>query len=109
MGVMAPKEKKTKAQIALAAASANKKGGKKWNIKAKKDKAAISVFWDAATIKKIPDLTKSKILTISGVRDKLQVTGAMRKQVLKSLEAEGKITPISKQRRFVLYKSLAQN
>merc|ERR1712243_504412 len=98
--IMAPKEKKTKAQIALAAASASKKGGKKWVVKAKKDKANIQVFWDKSTINKIGDVAKANNITISGVRDKLQVTGCMCKEAIRMLEGEGKIVPVNKTSKF---------
>lgn len=100
---MAPKEKKTKAQIALAAASAARKGGKKWTSGAKKDKANIAVFWDQSTIKKVPDVAKAKNITISGVRDKLGITGGLCKQAIRMLEEQGQIVPIAKTSKFWLY------
>merc|ERR1712135_172860 len=73
---------------------------KKWTAKAKKDKANIQVYWDANTIKKVPEISKAKNITMSGVRDKLQVSGCMCKESIRYLEQQGSIKRVVQTSKF---------
>merc|ERR1712113_457280 len=105
LSVMAPKEKKTKAQIAAAAAAGGKRGKKKWMKGGKgKEKTNCAVHFDAKDIAKVQsDIPKAKLITLTTVRDKCNLSGSLCKMAIRSLESEGKIVPVVRQKGLWVY------
>merc|ERR1712167_316471 len=88
------KEKKTKEQIAKAAAG----GGKA------KEKTNNAVYFDEATYEKLlSDVPKSRLITVSTISDKLRVNGSVARAAIHDLESKGKIKRVSVHRSQLLY------
>merc|ERR1712100_518368 len=85
------KEKKTKEQIAKAAAGGGKAKKKKWNSGKTKEKTNNAVYLDEATYEKLlSDVPKSRLITVSTISDKLRVNGSVARAAIRDLEAKGK-------------------
>eukprot|EP00999_Lentomonas_sp_LEN2_P001638 NODE_2712_length_515_cov_155.162371_g2662_i0.p1 GENE.NODE_2712_length_515_cov_155.162371_g2662_i0~~NODE_2712_length_515_cov_155.162371_g2662_i0.p1 ORF type:complete len:113 (+),score=39.26 NODE_2712_length_515_cov_155.162371_g2662_i0:71-409(+) len=77
---------------------------KKWSKGKVREKLNNMVMWDEATKDKLfAEVPKSKVITISVVSDRLKVSGALAREGLKLLEAEGKIKPVFKHSRLLIY------
>eukprot|EP00921_Rhytidocystis_pertsovi_P016982 GHVQ01026748.1.p1 GENE.GHVQ01026748.1~~GHVQ01026748.1.p1 ORF type:complete len:108 (+),score=13.12 GHVQ01026748.1:530-853(+) len=88
---MAPKEKKTKEQIA-AAASASKGKKKKWSKGKSKDKLNNLVLFDKATYDKLlTEIPKSKLITPSVICERLKVNGSLARLAIRVLKEKGLI------------------
>merc|ERR1712199_117781 len=74
--------KKTKAQIAKAAA-AGAKAKKKWSKGKVKEKLNLAIFIDKDCFKGIKTLAKTKLVTVSTVSDKLKVNGSIARKIIR--------------------------
>merc|ERR1712137_644382 len=100
---MGKKEKKTKEQIAKAAAGGGK-AKKKWNSGKVKEKTNNAVYFDEATYEKLlSDVPKSRLITVSTISDKLRVNGSVARAAIRDLESKGKIKRVSVHRSQLLY------
>ncbi|KAH0483134.1 MAG: uncharacterized protein KVP18_001770 [Porospora cf. gigantea A] len=92
---MAPKEKKTKAQIAAAAAAGGKRGKKKWAKGNARDKAEKDVLFTKSTLDKLlSDIPKSKVITPSIVAERLGITVSLAKIGITHLMEDGRIKQV---------------
>lgn len=99
---MAPKEKKTKAQIAAAAASA--RGKKKWSKGRTKEKLNNSVLFDKPTWDKfLKEMPKVKLITPSVVSERFRINVTLAKQAIKYLEEKRMIRCVAKSRAQQIY------
>lgn len=90
--------KKTKEQIAKAAAASNKAGKKKWTKGKVKDKANHAVFFDDVLYKRIVDETpKMKLITVATLIDKFKMNGTLARQAIKHLTEKKLIKPVGDQ------------
>jgi small subunit ribosomal protein S25e len=79
-------QKKTKDQIAKAAASSSKGGRKKWTKGRIKDKVINAVFFDKPLFDKLlQEATRMKLITVSTLMDKLKITGSLARKGIKFL------------------------
>merc|ERR1712100_821339 len=98
------KEKKTKEQIAKAAAGGGKAKKKKWNSGKTKEKTNNAVYFDEATYEKLlSDVPNSRLITVSTISDKLRVNGSIARAAIKDLEAKGLIRKVSTHNAQLLY------
>ncbi|EPT28960.1 ribosomal protein RPS25 [Toxoplasma gondii TgCatPRC2] len=89
---MAPKEKKTKEQIAAAAAAGSRKNKKKWSKGKSKDKLNHSVLFDKATYDKLlADIPKARLITPHTVCERLKVNASLARQAIRYLKDQGLI------------------
>merc|ERR1739838_42669 len=106
---MAPKEKKTKAQIAAAAAAGGKRGKKKWQKDKVKEKSNVGFYFDANCVKKVNnEVPKMKMITLGTLRDKLQLSGSLCKEVVRVMESQGKIERVAKKGNFYLFSKITE-
>lgn len=91
---MAPKEKKTKEQIAAAAAAGGRKSKKKWSKGKSKDKLNNAVMFDKEKYDKLSEIVKSKLITPSIICERLKVNASCARQAIKVLAAQGAIKPV---------------
>ena len=86
---MAPKEKKTKAQIAMAASSGGRAKKKKWSKGKQQDKLNNSVIFDKTSAERLlKELPKLKFITPSIVSERFRITVSLARQAIKELEAK---------------------
>jgi len=89
---MAPKEKKTKEQIAAAAAAGGKAKKKKWSKGRSRDKLNNLILFDDATYEKLmSDIPKCKLITPSVLCERLRINGSLARTAIKYLQAKGHI------------------
>ncbi|KNC86303.1 S25 ribosomal protein [Sphaeroforma arctica JP610] len=92
---MPPKEKKTKEQIAKAAAAGGKGKKKKWSKGKVRDKLNNAVFFDKNTLEKFMKEVKTyKFITPSVVSERLRIGGSLARAALRDLAKEGLIKPV---------------
>eukprot|EP01096_Ripella_sp_DP13-Kostka_P003671 TRINITY_DN15509_c0_g1_i1.p1 TRINITY_DN15509_c0_g1~~TRINITY_DN15509_c0_g1_i1.p1 ORF type:complete len:147 (-),score=89.73 TRINITY_DN15509_c0_g1_i1:82-522(-) len=97
-------EKKTKEQIAKAAAAGGKSKKKKWSKGKSKEKANNASFFDQETYDKLlKEIPSQKAITISSIGDKLRITGSLARRAIQDLEAKGLIKPILKHHHLLVY------
>ena len=79
-------QKKTKEQIAKAAASSSKGGRKKWTKGRMKDKVVNSVFFDKPLFDKLlQEAGRMKLITVYTLMDKLKITGSLARKAIRFL------------------------
>jgi len=102
---MAPKEKKTKEQIAKAAMAGGQKGKKKkWSKAKSKEKQSLEVMMNADLYKRCQsEIPKQRVITISNVAEKLKVNAALAKQVIRHLHSKGLIREVVKHSTNLIY------
>eukprot|EP01134_Creolimax_fragrantissima_P005493 CFRG5493T1 len=92
---MPPKEKKTKEQIAKAAAAGGKGKKKKWSKGKVRDKLNNAVFFDKNSLDKFMKEVKTyKLITPSVVSERLRIGGSLARAALRDLASEGLIKPV---------------
>ena len=101
---MPPKtQQKSKAQKAMAA-SASKNKKKKWSKGKNRDKVALQVLMDADTFERMgKEVPKMKMVTPSTLSERLKINLSLARQAIKTLEAEGKIRPVLKSSKQLIY------
>ncbi|CDJ56581.1 R1 protein, putative [Eimeria maxima] len=94
-GGMAPKEKKTKEQIAAAAAAGSKKNKKKWSKGKSKDKLNYAVMFDQATLDKfMAEVPKMKLVTPYTICERLRINASLARRGIRELYSKGLIRPL---------------
>ncbi|CDJ47788.1 R1 protein, putative [Eimeria brunetti] len=95
---MAPKEKKTKEQIAAAAAAGSKKNKKKWSKGKSKDKLNYAVMFDAPTLEKFKaEVPKMKLITPFTICERLRINASLARRGIRELHRQGLIRPLGDQ------------
>nr|AFK38515.1 unknown [Lotus japonicus] len=90
------KEKKTKEQIAKAAAAGGRSKKKKWSKGKSKEKANNAVVFDKELYDKLlKEVPTSKLITISSIIDKLRINGSLARRALRELAAKDLIRPVA--------------
>ena len=88
-------QKKTKEQIAKAAAAARKSGKKKWSSGKVKDKLNNKVLLDETTIANInKEIGNMRIASVSTVSEKFKVGGSIARRIIRLYLANGKLQQI---------------
>merc|ERR1712070_36933 len=84
--------KKTKAQIAKAAASSGK-GKKKWGAKRKGEQKVNTVFIEKKELKKIKSgICGMKIITVGKIINRYNITGSLARSLVRTLRESGQIS-----------------
>ncbi|KAL8449997.1 hypothetical protein Emed_002738 [Eimeria media] len=95
---MAPKEKKTKEQIAAAAAAGSKKNKKKWSKGKSKDKLNYAVMFDQAALDKLmAEVPKMKLVTPYTICERLRINASLARRGIRELHSKGLIKPVGEQ------------
>ncbi|EZG67238.1 ribosomal protein S25 [Gregarina niphandrodes] len=99
---MPTKEKKTKAQIAQAAAAGSRARKK---VKARKvEKVRNAVFFDEASYKKLEtEVPRMKVITPYVVSDRLKITVSLARKGLRELESKNLIKRVSDYESSMIY------
>eukprot|EP01115_Flamella_aegyptia_P014400 TRINITY_DN81919_c0_g1_i1.p1 TRINITY_DN81919_c0_g1~~TRINITY_DN81919_c0_g1_i1.p1 ORF type:complete len:110 (+),score=28.39 TRINITY_DN81919_c0_g1_i1:41-370(+) len=97
-------EKKTKEQIAKAAASSSRGKKKKWSKGKTKEKADNAVFFTPEIhTRLIEEVPNGKVITVSHVSDKLKVNGSVARAGIRELCEKGLIKPVHTHHRQLIY------
>ena len=93
---MGPKvQQKTKEQKLAAALAGAKSKKKKWNKGKVREKLNAKILFDEDTLTRFnTEVPKMKLITPSGLIERLKITGSLARAALRQMEAEGKITLI---------------
>ncbi|SCU79001.1 LAME_0A06788g1_1 [Lachancea meyersii CBS 8951] len=101
---MPPKQQLSKAQKAAAAMAGGKKSKKKWSKKSHKDKAQHAVILDQEKYDRImKEVPTYRYVSVSVLVDRLKLGGSLARIVLRQLEQDGVITPVSKHSTQAIY------
>ncbi|OEH78348.1 putative R1 protein [Cyclospora cayetanensis] len=93
---MAPKEKKTKEQIAAAAAAGSRKNKKKWSKGKSKEKLNYAVMFDQATVDKLlAEVPKMKLITPFTICERLRINASLARRGIRELHSQGLIKPLA--------------
>ena len=89
---MAPKVQKSKEAKLKAAMAGGKGKKKKWSKGKVKEQLNNAVMFDKATWDKlVKEIPKSKLITPAIITERIKVNGALARQAIKVLEAQGQI------------------
>ncbi|CDJ42291.1 R1 protein, putative [Eimeria tenella] len=95
---MAPKEKKTKEQIAAAAAAGSKKSKKKWSKGKSKDKLNYAVMFDAGTLEKfLSEVPKMKLVTPFSICERFRINASLARRGIRELYRQQQLRPLGDQ------------
>ncbi|CAR25375.1 40S ribosomal protein S25 [Lachancea thermotolerans] len=101
---MPPKQQLSKAQKAAAAMAGGKKSKKKWSKKSHKDKAQHAIILDQEKYDRImKEVPTYRYVSVSVLVDRLKLGGSLARVVLRQLEQDGVIKPISKHSTQAIY------
>ncbi|SCU83375.1 LADA_0C11034g1_1 [Lachancea dasiensis] len=101
---MPPKQQLSKAQKAAAAMAGGKKSKKKWSKKSHKDKAQHAVILDQEKYDRImKEVPTYRYVSVSVLVDRLKLGGSLARIVLRQLEQDGVIKPVSKHATQAIY------
>ncbi|CUS22718.1 LAQU0S06e04456g1_1 [Lachancea quebecensis] len=101
---MPPKQQLSKAQKAAAAMAGGKKSKKKWSKKSHKDKAQHAIILDQEKYDRImKEVPTYRYVSVSVLVDRLKLGGSLARVVLRQLEQDGVIKPVSKHSTQAIY------
>ncbi|CEP64912.1 40S ribosomal protein eS25 LALA0_S15e00210g [Lachancea lanzarotensis] len=101
---MPPKQQLSKAQKAAAAMAGGKKSKKKWSKKSHKDKAQHAIVLDQEKYDRImKEVPTYRYVSVSVLVDRLKLGGSLARIVLRQLEQDGVIKPVSKHSTQAIY------
>ncbi|SCU90723.1 LANO_0D09736g1_1 [Lachancea nothofagi CBS 11611] len=101
---MPPKQQLSKAAKAAAAMAGGKKSKKKWSKKSHKDKAQHAIILDQEKYDRImKEVPTYRYVSVSVLVDRLKLGGSLARIVLRQLEQDGVIKPISKHSTQAIY------
>mmetsp|Transcript_18035 Transcript_18035/g.12978 ORF Transcript_18035/g.12978 Transcript_18035/m.12978 type:complete len:108 (+) Transcript_18035:2-325(+) len=102
---MGPKvQQKTKEQKLAAALAGARSKKKKWNKGKMREKINAKVLFDEDGWNRFnAEVPKMKLITPSGLIERLKINGSLARNALKYMEAEGKIALVSSHHKQMIY------
>lgn len=97
-------QQKSKEQKIAAAMAGGKSKKKKWNKGKTRDKVDNKVLMSKEQFDRFnAEVPKMKLITVSGIVEKLKISGGLARRALRSMAEEGKIRPVLLSQRQAIY------